>query len=50
MTYTSHGHHIPGTEKDFLPPVRARCGAISLCEVCRKEAEAAGVVLNNVRN
>lgn len=50
MAYTSHGHHIPNTQKDALPPIRARCGAISFCKVCKKEAEAAGVVFDDARN
>lgn len=41
MTYTSHGHHIPGTILDALPPeTRGRCGGVSLCAICSKEAAA----------
>lgn len=41
MTFTSHGHHIPGT-LDLRPyggPV-ARCGGPGLCPVCSQEAGA----------
>lgn len=39
MTYTSHGHHIPGTilDKD-RPKGVARCGGLRFCKVCLKEA------------
>lgn len=39
MTYTSHGHHIPGTErKDELGQIkRARCGGVPVCTVCQKD-------------
>jgi len=52
MTYTSHGHHIPGSPTDpgdALP--KARCGGPGLCGVCtsqsdlwRQEAERLGVL------
>lgn len=40
MTYTTHGHHIPGSPtEDEKPDVpRARCGGTSLCPVCKKDA------------
>ena len=52
MTYTSHGHHIPGSPVDpgDAPP-SARCGGPGLCGVCtsqsdlwRQEAERIGVL------
>lgn len=52
MTYTSHGHHIPGSPKDpgDAPPA-ARCGGPGLCGVCtnqsdiyREEAERVGIL------
>ena len=52
MTYTSHGHHIPGSPTDpgDAPP-SARCGGPGLCGVCtsqsdlwRQEAERLGVL------
>lgn len=52
MTYTSHGHHIPGSTTDpgDAPP-KARCGGPGLCGVCtrqsdiwRQEAERLGVL------
>ena len=38
MTYTSHGHHIPGTVLDEKPKSVARCGGIGLCGVCSTQA------------
>jgi hypothetical protein len=41
MTYTSHGHHIPGSPEDFgdeLP--KARCGGPGLCGVCTSQSTA----------
>jgi hypothetical protein len=42
VTYTSHGHHIPGTitsdEHGQIP--RARCGGTVICSVCAKDANA----------
>lgn len=52
MTYTSHGHHIPGSPVDAgdAPP-KARCGGPGLCGVCTAqrdtwqiEAERLGVL------
>lgn len=52
MTYTSHGHHIPGSPVDSgdAPP-KARCGGPRLCGVCtsqsdlwQQEAERLGVL------
>lgn len=39
MTYTTHGHHIPGTvqDQDHKMPI-ARCGGIGLCAACSIEA------------
>lgn len=38
MTYTRHGHHIPGTPLDDEPDVRMRCGGIGVCKDCSAEA------------
>lgn len=40
MTYTSHGHHIPGspTNDEVSQPKVARCGGPSLCKLCQREA------------
>ena len=39
MTYTIHGHHIPGTpDEGFTLANKARCGGSKLCSVCRREA------------
>ncbi len=42
MTYTSHGHHIPGTQTsdDTGPPSVHRCGGPELCLVCKDEVLA----------
>lgn len=38
--YTSHGHHIPGTEyTEPTPNTKARCGAVGLCKECTKDAD-----------
>lgn len=39
MTYTSHGHHIPGSTRDdeFGHIPRARCGGVVMCTVCQKD-------------
>lgn len=39
MTYTSHGHHIPGTGRDDErgQVERVRCGGVIICSVCQKE-------------
>lgn len=40
MTYTRHGHHIPGTERtDELGQIeKARCGGVAICTVCQQDA------------
>lgn len=38
MAYTSHGHHIPGTDTENPPSNRARCGGPQLCSACGREA------------
>jgi hypothetical protein len=39
MTYTTHGHHIPGTIKGTDRPKDViRCGGMVLCEKCQDEA------------
>lgn len=40
MTYTRHGHHIPGTKTDdeHGQVNRARCGGVILCSVCQQDA------------
>jgi hypothetical protein len=39
VTYTSHGHHIPGTTRDdeFGQVDKARCGGVAICTVCQKD-------------
>lgn len=52
MTYTSHGHHIPGSPVDPLdPPPKKQCGGVGLCGLCssqsilwQQEAERLGVL------
>jgi hypothetical protein len=52
MTYTSHGHYIPGSPEDPQdPPPQKNCGGVGLCGLCssqaivwRKEAERLGVL------
>jgi hypothetical protein len=43
VSYTSHGHHIPGTTKDDERGQvdRARCGGVALCTVCQQDAARA---------
>lgn len=36
--YTSHGHHIPGTDFDNIPPLATMCGGVPFCRECHKEA------------
>lgn len=40
MTYTRHGHHIPGTDRNDeqgqVP--KARCGGVAICTDCQKDA------------
>jgi hypothetical protein len=40
MTYTSHGHHIPGTIKTVNPPAMGvkRCGGPAFCDTCAADA------------
>lgn len=41
MTYTSHGHHIPGTSSFAeLRPKIDRCGGVQICKECKAEAIA----------
>jgi hypothetical protein len=40
MSYTSHGHHIPGTPKHTKPPLIAKCGGAMACAHCAKETAA----------
>lgn len=56
MTYTTHGHHIAGTDmEESSPDYVARCGGPALCVQCSKEASrksedaysAYSVVVNN---
>lgn len=39
MTYTRHGHHIPGTTRDDeLGQVdRSRCGGVAICTGCQQD-------------
>ncbi len=40
MSYTRHGHPIPGTPvPDGPPPVRARCGGPRICQQCALEVD-----------
>ena len=40
MAYTSHGHHIPGTElKPKHLGLVARCGGPRLCKKCMTETQ-----------
>lgn len=39
MTYTSHGHHIPGSPTDDEHGSnRMRCGGPAICTVCQRDA------------
>ena len=38
MAYTSHGHHISGTDLNNRPRQVARCGGIALCRECNTDA------------
>ncbi len=40
MTFTRHGHHIPGTDAndEDQPATRARCGGVQFCRDCASEA------------
>ncbi|QBZ73606.1 hypothetical protein SEA_ROSAASANTEWAA_42 [Streptomyces phage RosaAsantewaa] len=38
MTYTSHGHQIPGTMDSLYPPAQAACGGIQGCKSCLSDA------------
>lgn len=39
MTYTTHGHHIPGSPKKETPAKQvARCGGPGVCDQCSKDA------------
>lgn len=41
MTYTRHGHHIPGTPGDNdLPTIIAKCGGPNMCVQCYSDAVA----------
>lgn len=42
MAFTAHGHHIPGTILDETRPEKVmRCGGVSHCKDCKREAEMA---------
>jgi hypothetical protein len=36
--YTTHGNHIPGTNRELDQPVRVKCGGFEYCEACLREA------------
>lgn len=39
MTFTKHGHHIPGTIRDkYNPDSVARCGGTHVCSQCQQDA------------
>lgn len=41
MTYTRHGHHIPGTDRnnELGQTKKHRCGGVALCTVCQLDAD-----------
>lgn len=46
MAYTTHGYHIPGTEKSNAPGYPIRCSGIGSCGQCTKEAR---IVRDNLK-
>lgn len=38
MAYTRHGHHIPGSVDDGVARMKARCGGVRLCSLCKQDA------------
>ncbi|MFC3986482.1 hypothetical protein [Streptosporangium jomthongense] len=47
MPYTSHGHwYGPGKPTLPAPAQRARCGGLSMCRICIKEATPSGGTYN----
>lgn len=38
MAFTSHGHHIKGSDKNNEPTTKARCGGPTICRKCSIEA------------
>lgn len=51
MSYTSHGHHIPGTIKGegTVGPV-ARCGGINVCQRCKSEVDTSFAMIHGDSN
>ena len=55
MSYTSHGHHIPGStelDPEDAPSERARCGGPGTCTTCTSEVRAwisSDAILNSVQ-
>lgn len=39
MAYTSHGHHIPGTQADDKSRPQARCLQFKGCRVCQNDQD-----------
>lgn len=51
MTFTGHGHHIPGTVKGDRSRVRIhKCGGIGICNQCTKEADFYTRAVSFVKN
>ena len=52
MAWTSHGHHIAGTDldPDFRPNQRMRCGGPNLCGKCSSEQARAHQRLREAAN
>lgn len=55
MTYTTHGHHIPGTVRDGDTTSDViRCGSVKICQKCKAEAiealPADSIVSADLRN
>lgn len=46
--YTTHGHHIQGTDVENPPPSKARCGGPVLCNLCASQSMAAITNLKGV--
>ena len=49
--WTSHGHHIPGTDRDDAArPDYVSCGGIGNCDACDSEAEVVDDISASVLN
>jgi hypothetical protein len=48
MAYTSHGFHIPGSDKGTPEPThKMRCGGTIMCPICKNEVAAFHAVATN---